>query len=570
MSSITYWHRLEPRPRSRNLKNALGAHVRDPLWFLTRQWQVGEFHGEDAASPAYIQMKARIAPIDRWEGALGHGRDFDNQAPLEALVEAEAFSVDWATSVELGQTLEKLLIAAGVPQVDVTAIQGAYPVPTLGTAGDELLRDPATQRFLLVCGGRGIDGAKAFIEAVDAAPGLPASIPPLSDVPSAKSAFAAFIEHVRKVHVGLGNADAPGWVPERLEYKTRVYGTDPSGERVGLLGEPGLHGDLDWYAFDASLPDDQAPVPGAVTSISESVLPSGIRFPGLPKKRWWELEDARLAMSDVHVDRREIGKLLLLDFMLVHGNDWFMVPFLQRVGSMLRVDSLFVHDVFGGVTAIDRADQKEPSRWTLFSTSIQGTSEALADYFVLPPSVGPMGLHGIELEETRFFRDETANMVWAVEHQIENPLGRARPGRERSLAGQTGEPAPPPTDAPLRYRLQTTVPEHWIPFVPVQVDAARRAIALERAAMQRSTTTGTVTVQPVGRILNPSSIGSTDPYRVREEEITRSGLRVTRQVRYGRWIDGSTHVWIARAKRAGLGEGSSGLRYDEAVDTRQK
>ena len=60
MASITYWNRVEPRPRSRSIQRSLMAQVRDPLWFLTRQWQFGEFQGEDAASPAYVQIEARF------------------------------------------------------------------------------------------------------------------------------------------------------------------------------------------------------------------------------------------------------------------------------------------------------------------------------------------------------------------------------------------------------------------------------------------------------------------------------------------------------------------------------
>ena len=57
----------------------------------------------------------------------------------------------------------------------------------------------------------------------------------------------------------------------------------------------------------------------------------------------------------------------------------------------------------------------------------------------------------------------------------------------------------PPTAAPLRYRLQTTVPVNWIPFVPVQIDAARRSTALERAAVERSMDGRVTAVLPVGR-----------------------------------------------------------------------
>ena len=45
--SVTTWTRLEPQPRDATLERSLQAQVRDPLWFLARQWQVGEFAGEE-------------------------------------------------------------------------------------------------------------------------------------------------------------------------------------------------------------------------------------------------------------------------------------------------------------------------------------------------------------------------------------------------------------------------------------------------------------------------------------------------------------------------------------------
>ena len=41
--SVTIWNRLEGRPRSVDFTRALRAEVRDALWMLTRQWQMGEF-----------------------------------------------------------------------------------------------------------------------------------------------------------------------------------------------------------------------------------------------------------------------------------------------------------------------------------------------------------------------------------------------------------------------------------------------------------------------------------------------------------------------------------------------
>ncbi len=54
--SITGWNRLEGRPRTVAFDRALRAEVRDALWMLSRQWQLGEFHGEDAGSPVLARM----------------------------------------------------------------------------------------------------------------------------------------------------------------------------------------------------------------------------------------------------------------------------------------------------------------------------------------------------------------------------------------------------------------------------------------------------------------------------------------------------------------------------------
>ena len=54
--SITTWNRLEARPRSQNFERALRAEIRDALWMLTKQWQMGEFRGSDAGSPVFAKL----------------------------------------------------------------------------------------------------------------------------------------------------------------------------------------------------------------------------------------------------------------------------------------------------------------------------------------------------------------------------------------------------------------------------------------------------------------------------------------------------------------------------------
>src|SRR5258707_12224601 len=83
------WNRLEGRARSADFERSLRAEVRDPLWFLTRQWQFGEFEGEDAGSPIDARVAYTTAPLDGFTvGAITE--PYDPATPLEVTVPPEA------------------------------------------------------------------------------------------------------------------------------------------------------------------------------------------------------------------------------------------------------------------------------------------------------------------------------------------------------------------------------------------------------------------------------------------------------------------------------------------------
>src|SRR5271165_789830 len=56
---VTFWTRLQLDTTDATLARAQQVQVRDPLWLLARQWQVGEFAGFDGGSPiaAYYQLQ---------------------------------------------------------------------------------------------------------------------------------------------------------------------------------------------------------------------------------------------------------------------------------------------------------------------------------------------------------------------------------------------------------------------------------------------------------------------------------------------------------------------------------
>ena len=60
MPSITTWTRLEPQTRNAALTTSVQGRIHDPFWLLARQWQVGEFQGEDSGTPIMARLRADV------------------------------------------------------------------------------------------------------------------------------------------------------------------------------------------------------------------------------------------------------------------------------------------------------------------------------------------------------------------------------------------------------------------------------------------------------------------------------------------------------------------------------
>ena len=121
MPSITTWTRLEPHSRAEDMEASLEMRVHDPLWMLARQWQFGEFKGEDAGTPIWAVFNGVQMPLGLYlPGSLeGHVREdvqeYAANVPLEFRVEREripALTVlvhNRRLPVDAGQHLLRLL-----------------------------------------------------------------------------------------------------------------------------------------------------------------------------------------------------------------------------------------------------------------------------------------------------------------------------------------------------------------------------------------------------------------------------------------------------------------------------
>ncbi len=553
MPSITYWSRLEPRPRTASLAEGLAARVRDPAWLLCRQWQLGEFRGEDAASPAYVTVTRRLGRVYAWRAG-----DEPPQALAAAPVEAQALAEDLdgedlALAAELGAAFERSLLAAGRDDL-VAPFRNHYPIAPL--AGDARVRDPDAARFIDVLAGRRVHGVALLAEARASAPAPPPPTP--GDDSSRDAVLAALAAATGLVGASLlpaADRPAPSWRPERLDYAMELVGRDPTGAPLTLAAGGTRDGMLEWHAFDVGA-GETAP-PAEVPADKRSLIPTLVTFRGMPSPRFWGFEHGAFNVAAVRPDKRELGKLLVLDFLLVHGVDWYSIPLRQPLGTVAAVDSLVVHDVFGETTSIGPVPTGSGvDRWSLFTLSRPGTDPV--PWLFLSPTAGAAVQRSPAREEVRFSRDEMANLAWAIERTVWDPAGSPRSAHERA-----GRAAPPPAagTSGLTYKIQTHVPDNWFPLLPVAIEPGSAETALERGAVVRD---AGVPPEPVGRILaSPPT-----PLRVAEDALPRTGVIVSRVVHRVRWIDGTTSIWSSRRFRRASGEESSGLRFDVLTEGR--
>ncbi|MBI5301749.1 MAG: hypothetical protein HY868_06415 [Chloroflexi bacterium] len=601
IASLTTWSRLEALPYTPDLQPSLQAQIADPLWFVARQWQFGEFQGEDAGTPIEVRVAGERTQLARYVlGALGDNpsagaKDYQQEnLPLEILVEREAIhAFHPRVNAEAGLQFLDTLIAENAGHLRGAYI-AQYPVKLLDDKeafGGELV-DPKSVAWRKLLAGRGLDGRTL---AMDLRPFADVNYQ-FSDLPSnpvlatddqekVKRAAARWLrwydETMTEPAANRGIPEA--WNPQRQEYALALSAKITDGPVV-LTASEYSDGDLDWYSFNVSnQPDLGKP---ATTLTPENVqpspmLPTLVRYPGMPADRYWEFEDGAVNLGMIQAGPTDLSRMLLAEFGLIYGNDWFIVPLDLPVGSMFKITQFTVRDTFGVETMVNASRNTDGTTWTMFGlTSATNAPAYLRDVFFLAPTL-PTKLQGDPIEEVALFRDEMANMVWGVERRVQGASGESynRYHEATQIAAQqqlTPGDGDSTITADILYRLATSVPENWIPFVAVPAQANQPAsqfqIQLERRAMLRTLFDGTQElIQPRGVLLrsDPSQDVNTEPLlRIEEEEVPRAGIVVQRLMQYARWIDGRAYLWLGRNKLVGFGEGASGLRFDAIVPTR--
>ncbi|WP_062302666.1 hypothetical protein [Demequina subtropica] len=588
---LRIWSRLEPRAREGDFASTLAARIADPVFMLGRQWQFGEFAGADAGSAIFATLARQVNPVEMPGAGVDDGLD-----PV-----TERLPIDFPLIVRarLGRTLLSRIDAAvldsGVALEDydpavyralfarVYGPLDAEPTDPVAAARDRTAPRAARARHALR--GRSVDGVRVYLETppdltVATLPSeLAAAIPAGQHelVRSVLLAYRAWFE-VTYQQPGTGPA-ASRWEGDQLEYA--VSGSVARGASSTVV-DAAEHqgGHLDWYSFDQGATSPSGAGASAASPVDvRTVIPVPAEYPGMPKPRWWQLEDAAVDLGALSADATDAARIVVSEFALLYGNDWFTIVCRQPVGSVAELQGVIVTDTFGWRTLVKPTVEAAGSDWTgwdAFSLAPRssGPSRAPLPQHLYLPKTLPHISDGEPLEQVVFVRDETADMVWAVEQRIPDALGGSRDAAEasrrlRQQLDPQADAAPAATaEGALRYILQTEVAENWIPFVPVHLPGQQRAIQLQRGVMRRTIGPEDTLIRPATSILREGIDEADDrvaPYYVHEEEVPRAGVRVQGLLRRARRYDGTPVVWHARRVSTGRGEARSGLAFDRIV-----
>jgi hypothetical protein len=463
--------RLEPVTKTHSIVDGLQARVKDPLWLLGRQWQVGEFKAHNGGHLVRTEL------------------NFSSQA---------VNNIEWKQD-------------------------GNDPI--------------ISETFDL-------------------------SVPLEMKVESEKQSQA-------------GTFSAQGWNPKRLEYSFSLKNNDTE-----LFADEYYGNNLDWYNFDLL---NIGEFPESTESKYIASKPAPLTFRGMPLPRWWSLEDNQVDLGKIKRPHLNFLTMLLLEFAFIYSQDWYVIPIEHPVGHIRRIDKFVAIDSFGVVSHVKPVIDKTADKhdWEVFTLSPKKEGEFADGRLFYLPNTLYHALEGDPVEKVNFFRDEMANLVWAVEERYENEAGYVinrndeevdnipepiKPFRywdtqeqmlvERSVIQQKeGEPGNRYIGPVAIYQPMTRIPTHWIPYKPSQLDTEENYI-LRRAR----------TVEDRSQIPQYKGVFLSESKYVFEDGVPRVGIMLCRVFQMARDSQGNRYLWRSRKKKPDKLHKSSGLRFDSLIE----
>ena len=606
---------METRTRRGDITDALRFRVYDPLWMLSRQWQLGEFKGNDAGTAMSVRCRVRQSPVvyDKFS-------ESKELLPLEPQIE----------DVSRRETpLSRLEAAAHF--INMLADYDEFRKES----DRRTLIETLSKEFTF---GRGNDDAYRYtsIDADDVREYAATRNTRLSRLDAAFNGkifdgyvLLTYFEGILRSNAA-GRHLKPNWgIPLELasryadwyhkRYRTGGAGYNRQSLSYGFFAENSTYryeneshdgGGLSWYSFD---------VRGASSSQRQDLdkettvklIPTLASYPGAPNKRLWEFEDRKVFMGN-STGMQAKGNVAFLQYATMYGNDWMVFPLETEFGYYLNVKEIVVYDTFGRRSvitsragAVDSGAQTFGQQWQMF-TNVRRERNAAPPGLLFPP-VFPRKLEGEPLEQVNFLRDEMANMVWAVETRIPDDCGSFRDagllaaevGRfvdeayekeveKARLTVRTGPEgrATLTSDrySDLKYTLMTSVPYNWIPFVPQHIgpevkndkytkwSVRARDVLLRRGKMPAYHAGQYYPVRPLSVLLSRGTRYDADgvlkenPMYLNEEEVQGVGTQVVKRCQRARWLCGKPYTWVGYAKEIKYTQANSGLAFDLLED----
>jgi len=561
---------LVSRARDEDNEDNLTMRIADPLWMLGRQWQFGEFLGEDNGSPISVVGKYFQQKVENFHPGANPATSLPlDKHPLEVQVEAMPIALTLREKVKIGQRFERLVrihLKADKEKAKtiIEQFRGRYPLTTTAAKLDK-----ATQNFANLMKDKVVNGGTLL----DAIIGNQIRIPPFQGWDEFSDTFKAWCETLyfqpaKKVTT---------WQPEQLQHQFKVTTADKKSE----LNAPDYQsGHLDWYSFDKSTIDWEEQELVDNQKFTKKLFPINLSFPSMPNSRLFAFEDKRIDLGDMDIEADDLIRMMLIDFSLFSGSDWYTVPMEMEVGSLCWINEIEIEDVFGVTTIVKNGlfEDKDKGIFRDIGPSFSdvdndGRRTSLdtwdvfkirdrfidtyhhPDHFLFLAPVINKRQESPPVEEVLFVRDEFANQVWGIEQKVQNEYGKTLEGFDLHLALNGPfldlDTADTKTNDHPKYRLANTVPSNWIPYLPRTNGTLHQAMMVSNEPDKLYKD-----IQPLSHLIDK------ELKTILEEAVPKEGVSIQLTKQRTRWSDGRTYVWMGRKVLVGRGEGDSGLRFD--------
>lgn len=602
--ALDFKARIEGRTRNTDPTEAMRLRVHDPLWMLARQWQMGEFRGNNTGTAMSVRCAVRYQDC--------------SDDPIEPTVERVNPYIDFLTKIESAVYFLDLLKNSSDKGAQLVkhyrpVLIKYYPInwdwidknlvlPDAVTSEQECKLNKHLQNYARTYRGKIFDGEMLFYNLAQKGHVLDSSL-----VMVEKSYVSWFSKRFSPISPALSQ-----WEDADLCYsaKTTVAGVPYVGDRY-------QGGRLSWYSFDCA---SQLQNMKKINQEQVLSLPTPATFASAPNKRLWQMEDRKVFMGN-SVEEPSEANSVVMRYTTMYSNDWMLFPLKTEIGKYISVDEIEVVDTFGGrhiIRGDDRAgnhdvhQNKYEEPWQVFVNSTIGKRQrAERDGFYFAPQLAAT-IEGKPVEEIKILRDEIANMVWGVENIVsdgcggtmdanlyatqletivnsQNKAGEPEHQPDTVVFGQGKSPElvkAPGNNAPqakFSYSLQSSVPFNWIPFIPQRLSSEEsknlpffmggREIILRRGKMPCYIFNGEKfelnAVRPRSTIMRPKveqdkngNVVKEHPMVIHEEAVQATGLRLTKNFQRARWIGGKTYQWLGIYKRQAKTDASSGLIFD--------